>query len=117
MEEKYLALLFGMIPTLSTAIILFFFYRAMAKRDKAREKREEAEIERAKKLHENQICRDKLILQMQNANAGLSYTAVAAIKNGKVNGELDRAAKQYDEAFEKYSEFMQMLGVEALRML
>ena len=91
------------LPSFIVALTMFFWQRRQKKRD------------------DDDACRSKdqkeevmLSLQLQMANARMSYACAMALKNGRMNGELDAAIKDFNKAEKQWNIFMQVQGHEKL---
>ena len=87
--------LVGIVPTILTGSILFYWQRKQKKHDETVE--EHANARR---------CESLLLLDMQLATAKLSYACAMAIKRGKPNGEIEEGVNAYEAAKEKYNIFL-----------
>lgn len=89
------AFLLGLIPSILTAIVVFYWQRAQKRRDKRSDERAKARQEEA-----------HLLLELQMANAKLSYANAMAIKRGSPNGEIEVGIEAYEAVKAKYDDFL-----------
>ena len=94
----------GLLPSVITGTILYYFQRRQKRRDDAVDKRAEA-----------RKCESLLLLDMQMATAKLSYACAMALKRGTANGEVEEGVSAYMEAKKRYTDFLNKQAVEHLR--
>lgn len=102
--ETFVTFLVGLIPTILTGSILYYWQRKQRRRDAAVDKRAEA-----------RKCESLLLLDMQMATAKLSYACAMALKRGTANGEVEDGVAAYEEAKTRYTKFLNQQAVEHLR--
>jgi len=93
--------LWAVLPSLFCAIVMVFFNKSYAKREKKRDAQEEA---RKKEM--------LLLLKMTFANGKLGYAAAMALKRGTPNGEVEDAIQSYEAAKKEYNEFVNQQHIE-----
>lgn len=72
--------------------------------------------ERRIKDHEEDRRQESLLsLEMMMANNKLSYAVAMAVKRGSPNGEIEEAIVAYENAKEKYDDFIRRMAVKAVR--
>lgn len=91
------------LPSIVVGLVLFYWQRRQKRRDDNDECRSSAQKEEA-----------MLSLQLQRANAKMSYACAMALKNGKMNGELEDAIVDYKKADKKWDDFMKAQATEKL---
>ena len=84
----------GLLPAVITGSIVFYVQRAQKQRDAREEQRSSA---RREEMH--------LALDLQMATATLAYATATAVKNGKVNGEIEEGIRQYERALSEFRKF------------
>ena len=89
------AFVLGLVPSVLTGLALFYWQRAQKKRDVLVDDRAKARQEEA-----------HLLLELQMANAKLSYANAMAIKRGSPNGEIEVGIEAYETAKAKYDDFL-----------
>ena len=88
------------VSSVICAVLVFYVQRSQAKRDKKSEK------------HFEQRRKENLLqLEMQQANGNLSRAVAQALEDGKINGNVARAIKEYDRACDKYNGFLRDIGI------
>ena len=90
----FMQLLWAAAPSLIVGVVLAWWNRQQKKRDQIAEGRE------AERLQAEQM-RISLLL----AAAKLSYATAAAMKQGRVNGEVEDGIAQYQEAMKQFKQF------------
>lgn len=103
MTDWITPLLSAVVPSLVCGILLALFGRRQNSKDAAVEQRAAARKKES-----------LLSLEMNMANAKLSYAIAMAIKRGSPNGEVEEAIEAYDAAKKKYFEFLDKLAFESL---
>jgi|GEM_PF-873318 len=84
----------GLLPTLTTGTVLFYWQRRQKKHDEAVNARAEARK------------RESLLsLDLQIANAKLSYAVARAVQRGEPNGEIEEGIEAYVHAKEQWETF------------
>lgn len=102
MDALY-AFILGLLPTILTSLVIFYFQRKQRLRDALNEAH--AAASRQESL---------LMLELQMATAKLSYAAACAIKRGEPNGEVEEGIKAYETAKTKYFAFLNEQAIEHL---
>mgnify|MGYP000670848239 CR=1 FL=1 len=90
-------ILFAILPSLCVSVIMLFFNRRQAKR------------EREEKARASQ---DRTQLSLLLATAKLSYASAIAIRDHKTNGEMADGVKQYQEAMHEFKKYERELVVD-----
>ena len=103
METAITALISAVLPSVICGVFMAMFNRKQNRKDAAVEKRAE---ERKKE--------SLLALEMNMANAKLSYAVAMAIKRGTPNGEVEEGITAYEAARKKYLQFLDQLAIEHL---
>ena len=93
----------GLIPSVITSLMVFYWQRAQKRRDTETEKRAEARKREG-----------LLSLELQMATAKLAYAVAMAVKRGTPNGEVEDGIEAYDEARSKYLAFLNEQAEEHL---
>lgn len=93
----------AVVPSIFCSIVLALFNRKQSRKDAAVEQRAAARKKES-----------LLSLELNMANAKLSYAVAMAIKRGSPNGEVEEAIDAYDAAKKKYFEFLDKLAFESL---
>jgi len=93
--ENIIPFLLGLVPSILTAMIVFYLQRAQKNKDARLEAHEEALAHR-----------DALALELQIATAKLTFAVAMAVKRGSPNGEIEEGVKAYNEAKERYNKFI-----------
>ena len=101
--EWITAVIAALAPTILTGAVLFYWQRRQNRRDAVIDKRSEA-----------RKCESMLLLDMQMATAKLAYANAMAIKRGATNGEVEDGINAYNEAKERYMNFMSRQAREYL---
>ena len=96
MMEWLTPLLSAVLPSLVCGVLMALFNRRQNRKDKEVSARAEA---RKKESF--------LALEMNMANAKLSYAVAMAIKRGTPNGEVEEGIDAYNEAKAKYFKFLE----------
>jgi len=91
------------LPEIAIALAIFYLQRKQKKRD--------AEAEQYREAKRKQ---DLLAMEMQFANAKLSFATAMALKRGSPNGEIEEGLEAYEKAREKYLHFLNEQAVEHL---
>jgi hypothetical protein len=92
-----------LLPSIVVGLVLFYWQRQQKRRDDNDDCRSAAQKEEA-----------MLSLKLQRANAKMSYACAMALKNGKMNGELEKAIAAYNQADEQWNVFMNAQATEKL---
>lgn len=103
MTEWLTPLLSAVVPSLVCGIVLALFNRKQNRKDAAVENRATARKKES-----------LLALEMNMANAKLSYAVAMAIKRGTPNGEVEEGIEAYQEAKAKYIKFLDQQAIEHL---
>lgn len=93
-----------LLPSLVVGIIMALYNRKQSKRDKERDKIEDARRDES-----------LLALELQMATAKLSYATAMALKRGQANGEVEEGIAAYEEAKTKYYAFLNRQAMEHIR--
>ena len=101
--ETILTFVVGLIPTILTGVVLYYFQRRQKRRDDVYDKRSEA-----------RKCESLLLLDLQMATAKLSYACAMAIQRGEPNGEIEDGVAAYEEAKKRYTSFLNKQAKEHL---
>lgn len=99
-----ISFLLGLCPSILTGIIAYYLQRAQKRRDM--------------KTDEHAAARKKeflLALDLNMANAKLSYACAMAIKRGEPNGEVEEGVEAYEEAKAAYYHFLNEQAQEHLQ--
>lgn len=91
------------LPEMGIALAVFYWQRKQKERD--------AEAEQYREAKRRQ---DLLAMEMQFANAKLSFATAMALKRGLPNGEIEEGLEAYEKAREKYLHFLNEQAVEHL---
>lgn len=92
---EYISIIISIVASIISGMVLFFLKRFFDKKDKEEKKKEEA------KAKEN-----ILILKSLDAVGKLTYANSIAIRDGKTNGELKGAIKDYNEVKDELYEYL-----------
>ena len=90
-----LTMILSMSQTFIISMLVYFLQRKQKRRDYRLESKSE------KRTKES-----LLLLELNMACARLSYAVAVAIKNKRVNGEVEEGIEAYEEAKEKYFKFL-----------
>ena len=101
MDPLLIRIAWAVLPSILVAVVLYFFNKGMAARDKKEDHREELRRKES-----------RLLLDMSMANGELGYASAMALKRGQPNGEVEAAIKAYNEAKEKYENFIRDVYAE-----
>lgn len=97
--------LWGLVPSIITAMAVFYLQRAQKNKDSRMD------------AHENAIAqRDALALELQIATAKLTFAVAMAVKRGKPNGEIEEGVEAYKIAKERYNKFIREQAAEHLNL-
>ena len=96
-------LLSAVLPSLVCGVLMAHFNRRQNRKDK--EVAARAEARKKESL---------LALEMNMANAKLSYAVAMAIKRGTPNGEVEEGIEAYNEAKSKYFKFLDEQAIARL---
>lgn len=96
-----LTLVQAILPSLCVSLLMMVFNRKQAKTD--------AEV---KKKEEHKRDGEQVQLELLLATAKLSYAITVAVKNNRINGEVDEGMRQYRKAMDKFKAFERSLVVE-----
>lgn len=99
--ETFTRILWAVLPSIFCAVVMVFFNKSIAAREKKRDAQEEA---RKKEM--------LLLLKMTFANGKLGYAAAMALKRGTPNGEVEDAIESYEAAKKEYNEFVNQQHIE-----
>lgn len=99
--ETFIRILWAVLPSIFCAVVMAFFNKGIAAREKKRDAQEEA---RKKEM--------LLLLKMTFANGKLGYAAAMALKRGTPNGEVEDAIQSYEAAKKEYNEFVNAQHIE-----
>lgn len=91
----------AVLPSVLVAVVLYFFNKSMAERDKKEDRREELRKKES-----------RLLLDMSMANGELGYASAMALKRGTANGEVEEAIAAYAKAKASYEEFVRDVYAE-----
>lgn len=92
--EAMTAYLLGLLPTIITGTIAFYIQRRQKRRDKQTNDRAEARK------------RESLLsLDLQVANAKLSFAVAKAVQRGEPNGEIEEGIAAYETAMTRWDTF------------
>ena len=89
------------LPSLCVSVIMLFFNRRQAKRER---------VEKARAAQKR--TGDKTQLSLLLATAKLSYASAIAIRDNKTNGEMADGVKQYQEAMRDFKRYERELVVD-----
>ncbi|MBO5969673.1 MAG: hypothetical protein J6S14_14360 [Clostridia bacterium] len=103
MPDWLLALISAITPSIICGVFMVHYNRKQNKKDAAVEKRA---AERKKE--------SLLALEMNMANAKLSYAVAMAVKRGKPNGEVEEGIAAYEAARKKYLQFLDNIAFDHL---
>lgn len=90
-----IAIVISICSSIVSGMVLFFLQRFFKKRQESEEKREE-----------RQHKKDVLMMKSINAVGDLTLANAIAIRDGKTNGELKKALKEYDESSKEMLDFL-----------
>jgi biopolymer transport protein ExbB/TolQ len=96
-------IILNIVQTIVAAMIIWYWQRRQTKKEAIVARR--AEIRKEESL---------LSLEMNMANAKLTYAVAKAYKKGELNGELDEGINAYKEAKDKYLKFLNEQASESL---
>jgi hypothetical protein len=96
-------LVFACLPSLITGVFLFMLQKRIDRQEKNQEERD---ILRNKYI--------KLIVDLTLATHALSEANAVALKNGKTNGETERALAYAREIKYKHRDFLELNGIKNL---
>ena len=85
--------------------------------NKTRKEQEEKEAEYRRidaQREANRKRETRLSMKMMSATLNLSIVNGVALKNGKINGNLDKAMEQAQEVQQEYSDFIQDVAAEGI---
>ncbi len=100
-----ISVLASVIQTVTVSLIVFFMQRKQKLRDDAAEKRADARKKES-----------LLALDMNMANAKLSYAVAMAVKRGKANGEIEEGVAAYGDAKKRYTDFLNEQALNSLQI-
>lgn len=92
---EYLSIIFSILASIISGMVLFFLKRYFEKKEKQDEEKFKA---RAKE--------NVLILKSIDAIGKLTYADAIAIRDGKTNGELKSAIKEYSEVKDELYDYL-----------
>lgn len=84
----------GLIPSIITGMVVYYFQRAQKKRDEKEDGRENA---RRREM--------RLILDLLLATGELTSAVAIAIKRGHANGEVEKGLESFEKAKEEFQDF------------
>lgn len=90
-----IAIVISICSSIVSGMVLFFLQRFFKKKQETEEKREE-----------RQHKKDVLMMKSINAVGDLTLANAIAIRDGKTNGELKKALKEYDESSKEMLDFL-----------
>lgn len=90
-----IAIVISICASVISGMIVFFLQNFFKKRQKEEEKRDE-----------RQHKKDVLMMKSINAVGDLTLANAIAIRDGKTNGELKKALKEYDESSKEMLDFL-----------
>lgn len=90
-----ISVVLSVCASIVSGMVLFFLQRFFKKRQITEEKREE-----------RQHKKDVLMMKSINAVGDLTLANAIAIRDGKTNGELKKALKEYDESSKELLDFL-----------
>lgn len=90
-----ISIVLSVCASIVSGMVLFFLQRFFKKRQISEEKREE-----------RQHKKDVLMMKSINAVGDLTLANAIAIRDGKTNGELKKALKEYDESSKELLDFL-----------
>lgn len=90
-----ISIVLSVCASIVSGMVLFFLQRFFKKRQITEEKREE-----------RQHKKDVLMMKSINAVGDLTLANAIAIRDGKTNGELKKALKEYDESSKELLDFL-----------
>lgn len=90
-----ISIVLSVCASIVSGMVLFFLQRFFKKRQISEEKREE-----------RQHKKDVLMMKSINAIGDLTLANAIAIRDGKTNGELKKALKEYDESSKELLDFL-----------
>ena len=99
-----ISFMIGFIPSIITGAIAFYWQRAQKRRDAKTDEHTEA---RKKEF--------MLALDLNMANAKLSYACAMALKRGSANGEVEEAVEAYEVSKTAYYHFLNGQAQEHLQ--
>ena len=101
MMEHIAPFIRGLLPSVFTGLLMFYWQRRQGKKDE--ESRHRADI-RKKEM--------QLTMQMQNAVMELSVGTALAVKNGKANGEMEEGLDACGKAKKAYYTFINRQAID-----
>lgn len=90
-----ISIVISICASIVSGMVLFFLQKFFKKRQISEEKREE-----------RQHKKDVLMMKSINAVGDLTLANAIAIRDGKTNGELKKALKEYDESSKELLDFL-----------
>lgn len=103
MPDWLLTMISAVLPTIICGIFMAHYNKKQNSKDARVERR--AEERKQESL---------LALEMNMANAKLSYAVAMAIKRGTPNGEVEEGIEAYEDARKKYLQFLDKIAIEHL---
>ena len=103
--EWMAAVISALVPSLLCGVILARFNHRQSRKDAVADRCAEARKQES-----------LLLLEMNMANAKLSYAVAMAIKRGKTNGEVEEGIEAYEAARKKYLHFLNTQATEHLHV-
>ena len=97
---------FALMQAISVAVIAGLFRRESKKRKEANEKAETHAKNRAKE--------SRLAMKLMSANTKLASATGIALKENRVNGEMDKALEAAEKAQTEYHEFINSVASDKL---
>ena len=110
MNDTLVRILWAVLPSLFCALLMLYFNRKIAARDKRQDEKERRVEERAEVRKKESM----LLLKMAFANGKLAFASAMAVKKGHANGEVDEAVKTYNEAIDEYNQFVRETHADML---
>lgn len=98
------AILLSAVQTVVISMVIYFLQRAQSNKDKQSKRHEQAKTRES-----------LLLLELVMASAKLSYACAVALRRGKVNGEVEEGVNAYQDAKEKYYDFLNQQAKEHLK--
>ena len=99
-----MGLVSAVLPSIVVGVFMAYYNKSQNKKDKEREKIDEAR--RKESL---------LALEMQMATAKLAYALAMAVKRGTPNGEVEEGVRAYEEAKGKFLDFLNEQALNHLK--
>ena len=99
-----MGLVSAVLPSIVVGVFMAYYNKSQNKKDKEREKIDEAR--RKESL---------LALEMQMATAKLAYALAMAVKRGTPNGEVEEGVRAYEEANGKFLDFLNEQALNHLK--